>query len=266
MVINAVSGKPRPLAERIRRWVVVVIIVSFSAAALAGITVLFGDVDTGPVFEVLLSTALIGTFGVAVLCGATLLARAWQAFGWVTIVVAVASLGWCLMLVWGRSDWGDLTWRLTATASMVTAALAIASLLLLLAGHRAAIVRVALFATLGLIAVGVVLTLLPVWDVEFANFDTYLRALGVVWILAALGTVVLPTVSLILRRAQPAPPARPAVGGLSLSITSVERINAAAAAAGMSPDEFLDSILPTPTAPSSAVVAEPLGEHLDGSS
>lgn len=233
-------------AQRARRWVVILIIASFSCAAIAGIMVLFGDVNSEPAYQVLASTALIGVFSIAVFCGVVLAGKRWQPFGWVTVTVAILTLIWCLRLVWGEPSWDEPTVEVTATACVVTAALSVASLLLLLAEHRIRAVRTGLFATLGLIGVGVVMVLMPVWGLELDDFDWYLRTAGVIWILAALGIVVLPVLSFALKNAQPLPAD---AAGPRLSPAAVHHIETVARREGISPDQLIARVLPSDTEP-----------------
>ncbi|MGO1182976.1 MAG: hypothetical protein ACTHZ5_00495 [Micrococcaceae bacterium] len=234
----------KSFAQRVRRWVVIMIIASFSIAAIAGIIVLFGDVNSDPAYQVLASTALIGVLSVAVFCGVVLVGKRWQTFGWVTVTVALLTLLWCLRLVWGEPSWDEPTVEVTATACTLTAALSVSSLLLLLAEHRIRAVRIGLFVTLALIGVGVVMILLPVWGLQLDDFDWYIRAAGVIWILAALGIVVLPVLSIALKNTQ-ALPADAAV--TRLSPASVHHIETVAQRAGISPDELITRVLPSDT-------------------
>lgn len=236
----------KSFAQRVRRWVVILIIASFSIAALAGIMVLFGDVNSGPAYQVLASTALIGVFSIAVFCGVVLVGQRWQTFGWVTVAVAILTLFWCLWLVWGDPSWNDPTVEVTATACTLTAALAVSSLLLLLAAHRIRALRIGLFVTLALIAVGVVMILLPIWGLEMDDFDWYLRAAGVIWILAALGIVVLPVLSIALKNTQSAPAE---AAPTRLSPAAVHHIEAVAQRKGVSPDELIARVLPSDPEP-----------------
>lgn len=252
------ASTPRPLAHRIRRWIVVVIIVSFAAAAVAGIAVLLGGVDSDPAVKVLSTTALIGLFSVAALCGAVLIGRRAQWFGWVAVVVSVVTLARLLWMVWEEPDWHEGSFKFMITLVILTGACSIASLLLLLVAHDRRPVRSALFATLALLATGVVLTLLLLWEAVGEYPDGFLQATGIVWILAALGIVVLPVMSLLLRApAEPAAPsgvgpatapgsapAAPGAADPGLSTASLERIAAAARAEGISPDEFVERLLP----------------------
>ena len=220
---------------------VIVIIASFSIAAIAGIIVLFVDINTDPAYQVLASTALTGAFSVAVFCGAVLIGKRWQAFGWVAVTVATLTLGWCFRLVWGDPSLDEPTFEVTATACTITAALSASSLLLLLAEHRVRAVRVGLFITLALIGVGVVMILLPTWHLQPNDFDSYFRIMGIVWILAALGVVVLPVLSLALRNTRPA---SSEATNTPLSPASIRHVETVAHNAGISPDELIARMLP----------------------
>ena len=59
--------------------------------------------------------------------------------------------------------------------------------------------RAGLWLTLALFAVVVVMVLYLIWFREDVDDDLYWRALGIVGILAALGAVVVPVLSLLLR-------------------------------------------------------------------
>lgn len=253
------SDRPRTVAHRIRRWVVGAIIVSFGIAALGGIAVLLSGAWSDTAGRVLATTALVGLFSVAVLCGVTLFEKPVQWFGWVTVGLSVVTLAWVLWLVWADDpSWGDFTFEFTVTMCVFTAACAVAALLLLLVAHNRQFVRVLLYVTLGLMALGVLLSLLPVWRFEPGDYESYWRATGVVWILAALGIVVLPVTSLLPRATQPADRASreagvpaesaaqpaPVAPVAQLSQDSLERIARAAQAEGVTPDEFVRRLLP----------------------
>ena len=255
------ASRERPLAHRIRRWIVVVIVVSFAVAAVAGIAVLLGGATSEPATKVLGTTALTGVFSVAALCGAALIGRRAQGFGWIAVAVSAVTLARLLWMIWAEPDWDEGSFKLMITLVILTGACAIASLLLLLVGHGRRPVRSGLLATLALLAAGVLLTLLLLWDLVGENPDGYLQATGIVWILAALGVVVLPVMSLLLRApatggsrdagAMQAPgsgfPERGAHEGSDtapgLSRASLDRIAAAARAEGISPDELVERLL-----------------------
>ncbi|WP_449281573.1 hypothetical protein [Leucobacter sp.] len=252
---------PKPVAQRIRRWIVVVIVASFAIAAAAGIAVLLGGATSGPATKVLSTTALIGIFSVAALCGAALIGRRVQWFGWIAVGIAVVTLARLLWMIWIEPEWDEGAFKLTITLVILTGACSIASLLLLLVTHDRRPVRSALFATLAMLAAGVLLTLVLLWELVGDYPDGYLQATGIVWILAALGIVVLPVMSLLLRSPGTTAPHGPGAAGgggpltdqgpradadpvHDLSRNSLERIAAAARAEGLSPDELVERLLP----------------------
>lgn len=271
--------EPKSLAQQIRRWVVGVIIVSFAIAALGGIIVLLSGAFSETAGKVLGTTALTGLFSVAVLCGIALVGKRAQWFGWATVVISIITLVRLLWLIWAEPNWGDHSFELTITMCIITAACAVASLLLLLSAHDRAVVRVLLYVTLGFIALGVLLSLLAIWRVIPDDPENFWRGTGVVWILAALGVVVVPVMSLLMRAPkataaaaaaspqyqatppvttvapQPAGSELPAAAQTQLSPNAVAHLTAAANAAGVSPDEFVNQLLavrsanPTTTEP-----------------
>lgn len=240
----------KPLIQRIRRWIVGVIIVSFAIAALGGIAVLLSGAFNETAGKVLGTTALTGLFSVAALCGVALFGRRAQWFGWVTVGIAIITLGRILWLIWAEPNWADYSYEWTFTFCILSAASAVAALLLLLSDHSRSLVRVLLYVTLGLIALGVLLSILALWRVIPNDSDSFWRGTGVVWILAALGVVVLPVMSLLLRAPKtPAVQQHAAPGSAQqLSPDSIARIEAAAQAAAMTPDEFVWRMLQPPEA------------------
>ncbi|MGO3885336.1 MAG: hypothetical protein ACTJHU_03470 [Mycetocola sp.] len=224
-------------------------IASFSVAAVAGIIVLFGDVESEPALRVLSSTAVIGLLSVAVLCGVVLMGRAGQSFGIVTVGVAVLSLGWFLLLIWGDIDWSAPVFEVSMTASILTASLSVASLLITRAEHRLRYIRFGLGVTLALMGIGVVLLLVLIWNGWTDDLTVVVRAAGIVWILAALGAVVVPVLSLVVpstRSAMQRAGADEAATDAEqrLSSEAVRHIEAAARQAGLSPDELIFRVLP----------------------
>lgn len=235
-------------AHRLRRWVVGAIIVSFSIAALGGIIVLLSGTWSETTGKVLGTTALTGLFSVAVLCGVALLGKALQWFGWVTVVISIATLVLLLTQLWNDFSGGEYTFKFDVTLCVLTAACAVTSLLLLLVANDRQSVRALLWATIGLIGLGVILSLIPLWQEEVGDEETYWRIIGVVWILAALGIVVLPVMSLLLRRTPPnvqpvdQQQSAPLVPS-ALSLASIERITSAAEAKGITADELIERLL-----------------------
>ncbi len=115
-----------------------------------------------------------------------------------------------------------------------------ASLLLLLADRRRTAIRVGLIVTLALFAIVFVMVIFPVWTDEYGG-EYYSRVLGIVSILAALGAIVLPVMSLLLRERQDRGDGEE--GDASLSPASLELLRAEAARRGVTPDELVDSLV-----------------------
>lgn len=253
-------------------------IISFGVAAVGGIVVLLGDIWSETAGQVLGTTALTGIISVAVFCGATLISRPGQWFGIVTIVVAVCTLALLLATIWAESLFEVIDWNWIATTCLLTACAAVSSLILLLVRHESWTVRIALALTLGLMALSAVLTLVLIWMEDAFEVDWLYRLAGIVWILTALGVVVVPVSSMLLKRspartvsapqtsspsvsgaetvsgAEPVPGAEAASGAgpatspaqaveSALSSTSLKRIDSAARAAGVTPDELIDRLL-----------------------
>lgn len=249
-----------PLLHQVRRWIVGVIIVSFGIAALGGIIVLISGSFNDTAGKVLGTTALVGLFSVAALCGVALLGKRAQWFGWVTVGIALITLGRLLWLIWADPAWSDFSFETTLNLCIITAACSVASLLLLLSDHRRKLVRGLLIATLVCIGVGTLLTVISIWQIVDADYETYWRGTGVVWILGALGVVVLPVMSLLLRKQEPVgatagvtqapvssltePGAANFAQTQALSPESFARIEAAARASQLTPDEFVQQWLP----------------------
>ncbi|MGX1701437.1 hypothetical protein [Microbacterium sp. NPDC055357] len=225
-----------------RKIIVGIIVVSFGAAAVGGIAVLLGGSLDEMGARVLGTTAVIGAFSVAVLCCVALAGRRLQAFGLIGAAVSVIAAALVVLLLWYEPaswDVSDNLWRVAGTGIAMTAAFALASLLLLLADRRQPAVRWGLIITLGFFAVVLGLTVYLIWWGETIDDDAYARVLGIFAILAALGAIVVPVISLLLRE-------RPTAG--SLSRQAVERLDAEAARRGISPDALVDELLAAPRA------------------
>lgn len=191
--------QPRRRIAVVRRIIVAVIIVAFSVAALGGIVVLLGASLGETAARVIGTTATVGAFSVAVLCCAALVGRRMQAFGYTGAAVSAVSAVLCVVLIWRDDAFADdALFKAAWTGVAGTAALSLASLLLLLADRRRAAVRVGLAATLVLFAVVLGMTVYLIWWGEHVRSDAYGRVLGIAAILAALGAVVVPVLSLLL--------------------------------------------------------------------
>lgn len=229
--------RPRSAASVVRRVIVGIIIGSFGLAALGGIVVLLGgDIDdTG--WRVLSTTALIGAFSVAVLCCASLVGRRVQIFGFIGAAVAVVTAALSIFLVWwDGSSSPDGLYESLWTGLAATIATAFASLLLLLADRKQAAVRVGLIITLALFAVVFLMTVYLIWWNDLVDGEVFARTLGILGILAALGAIVVPVISLLLRE-------RPAS---ALSPETLARLDAEAARRGTTPDALIGMLLDEP--------------------
>lgn len=238
----------RPPASILRRVIVGIIIVSFGLAALGGIIVLLGAQLGDPAWKVLSTTALVGAFSVAVLCCASLLGRRLQIVGLVGAGVAIVAAILSLVALWGQPSWETtFFWDLLWTMVAATVGLSFACLLLLLADRRQRLVRIGLIVTLALFLVVFVLVVYPLWTDDYYGGEVYSRVLGIASILAALGAIVVPVLSLLLRDRSGAA-AEPRPGALSAS--TIARIEAEAARRGVTPDELVaDLIWTAPTGP-----------------
>ncbi|WP_404432130.1 hypothetical protein LG299_16285 [Microbacterium lacus] len=233
-----------PSVSVLRRLIVWIIVISFGLAAIGGITVLLGGSLGEPAGKVLATTAIVGAFSVAVLCCASLLGRRLRAFGVAGVVISLVTLAWSLVLLWASEGLpqGDAVWRLLGTGIALTAASALASLLLLLADRRRPVVRVGLWVTLGLFAIVVAMVIYLIWAGD-VDSDVFPRVLGIVAILAALGAVIVPVMSLLLRDDAAE---RAAVGSVTdASARAIaDRVQKAAARRGLTIEQFLDAVDP----------------------
>ncbi|MGN8553981.1 UNVERIFIED_CONTAM: hypothetical protein OHV15_15485 [Microbacterium sp. SLM126] len=234
----------RPRVSVLRRVIVGIIIVSFGLAALGGIVVLLGAELGDPAWKVLGTTALVGAFSVAVLCCASLLGRRLQMVGLVGAAVAVVTAVLAIIALWAQPSWeAELFWDVLWTMVAASVGLAFACLLLLLADRRQRVVRIGLIVTLALFALVFVLVVYPVWTNETGG-EAYSRTVGIASILAALGAIVVPVLSLLLRERSADAVARPG----ALSPSTIARLEAEAARRGMTPDELVAELI-WPAAP-----------------
>ncbi|MCW3493972.1 hypothetical protein [Microbacterium sp. SSM24] len=243
--MTGVTEQTRPRASVLRRVIVGVIIVSFGLAALGGIVVLLGAELGDPAWKVLGTTALVGAFSVAVLCCASLLGKRLQVIGLVGAVVALIAAVLSIIALWSQPSWeAELFWDVLWTTVAASVGLSFACLLLLLADRRQRVVRIGLIVTLALFALVFVLVVYPVWT-DDAGGEAYSRTLGIASILAALGAIVVPVLSLLLRgRPDDAAP-RPD----ALSPSTIARLEAEAARRGVTPDELVAELIWPATPP-----------------
>lgn len=257
---------PRQSVRILRRTIAIVIVVAFSLAAAGGIIVLLGDIESEATYKVIGTTALTGAVSVAAFCGATLIGRRVQWFGIVTIGMAAVTMALSLWFLWGdpfggpdNYDVWDFLFKTLSSFALLTAVASISALILLLV-PRSWMVRIGLPITLGLLGLGTSLVLVTIWVESAWELEWLTRLNGIVWILAALGVVVVPLTSLLLRAGskparadragetsarstQPSssePSSQPAP---ALSPSTLDRINAAARAEGITADELIDRLL-----------------------
>lgn len=251
----------------LRRTIAIIIVVAFSVAAIGGISVMLGDIDSEPAFQVIATTAATGACSVAAFCGATLIGRRAQWFGSVTILLAFVTLLASILFIWGDPYmWddpipgstgmtiGDILYQALSSIVLVTAVASVASLILLLV-PRSWVVRIGLPITLCFLGLGTGLVLVTIWMDGAWQYDWLTRLNGIVWILAALGVVVVPLTSLLLKAGATrltgdagetsAESTQPHSGppAATLSRSALHRIEAAARAEGITADELIDRLL-----------------------
>lgn len=240
--MTTASKLPDARVQSIRRIAIIVVIVSLSASALIGIVTLltgeFGEAQG----RTMMTTLVIGIFGVLSLCDLAVAGKRYQWAGLVGILASAVALAVSLYLIWAEydPDAADL-WKVLAIASITAISFAHANLLLLLADRRRTAVRVGLWVTIGLIAVlAVLLALLVLTDGDIGS-DGYTRLVGTVAILDVLGTIVVPVIGAILREGKAVQGGEPKASGpllLTLPPELDERLTAAALSAGTSRAEL----------------------------
>lgn len=221
----------------LRRLVATLVIVSFSIAALMGIAALLGGGDFGETEgRILLTTVIVGSESVAVLCYLALAGHRFVAVGVVGAAVSLVAFGTALWLTWGVRDNidGSEPWELLGVSITVAASLAQASLLIALAGKKR--IGAGLVGTLAAITIVAAMISVAIIDGEDLG-DAYWRVLGVVAILDVLGTVVLTAVGAFGNRSSTE--AEP-----KLLTTAVEsRLLDAAKERGVSPSQLVADAL-----------------------
>ncbi|HEX9890473.1 MAG TPA: hypothetical protein VGB28_00225 [Actinomycetota bacterium] len=184
-----VAGRGR--LSTLARGLVILLIGSLSAGALFAVGVLlfgvFGDTEA----KIMGSTLLLGAFSLTGLCAALRLERRRAAWlGWLGMAASMVAYALAMVGMWGDID-NEAFAQAMGTAILAAATLAFVSLLLLVKPRTQA-VRWVLFATLGLTAVvwGMVQYLVITTPVE--PDERYLRVMGALAILVALGAIVAP--------------------------------------------------------------------------
>jgi hypothetical protein len=234
----------------VRSWIVRITIGSFSLAALMGVVALLGGGEFGETeARVLLTTLLVGTVSVHVLCYLATADRPFELVGVVGGVVVLAPLLTALYMIWAGfdSDPPEAVVKTFGVGAIVAATLAQACLLMVVGTRRSRLVGRLLAATLVMAGALACLTSAIVLGVEPDGFG-YARVLGIVAILDVLGTVV---VAALGKFGGPEPGA--SASQLVVPPDLAARIASRAAASGQTPDDLLraalDAQLSTPAAP-----------------
>lgn len=255
----ATARGPGRSVRILRRTIAIVIVVAFSSAAAGGIIVLLGDIESESTYKVIGTTALTGAASVAAFCGATLIGRRTQWFGIATIGMAVIAMVLCLWFLWGdpyadadNYELDEFLFQMLSSFALLASVASVSSLILLLTA-RTRVVRVGLPITLGLLTAGTCLVLVTIWVESAWELEWLTRVNGIVWILAALGVVIVPLTSLLVKAGptlavqSPASASTGATGSGSdrstLSPSTRDRLEAAACAGGITADELVDRLL-----------------------
>ena len=201
-----------------RRTAVILIVASLSLTAIIGIITLlsgdFGEIQG----KTMLTTLVIALASVTALCHLAVVGRPVRIVGFVGLAASGIALVLgltAIWITWNTAD-GDFVRELIrwfGITGIIALSFAHANLLLLLSARRHTVVRVALGATLVAIAIVATMLIVPIltdFDVPGPNDDTYWRVFGVVAIIDALGTIVVPIVALFLRDDEPDVAAAPA--------------------------------------------------------
>lgn len=196
-----------PALRGARRLAVIVMIVGVAAAAAIGIfVVLTGEFDDTTA-KVLQTAAFVALFSATALCHLAVATRPVRFVGFTGLGASAVALVFALIITW--VDWQE-NWDLQAdwgkgfgVAGLLALFLAQVNLLLLLAGRKNPAVRWCLYVTFAAIAGVYGMLLVPILtDGEYPTADVsdaYWRIFGVIVILDALGTVVLPVLGTVLR-------------------------------------------------------------------
>lgn len=190
------AGAPSRTAA-LRRILVGVVVVAFGIAAILGIVTLIVGSLGETASKVLITTAVIGAYSIGALCCVALVGRRLELFGLIGALVAVASAAYTVFLVWVSFSFNDAVYQVLWTVLSLTVAWSFASLLLLLSDRRRPVVRWGLRATLGLFVAVLLVVWFMIWFENWDN-DVVPRLLGVVAILATLGAIVVPVLSILL--------------------------------------------------------------------
>lgn len=181
----------------LRRILVAIVVVAFGIAAILGIVTLIVGSLGETASKVLITTAVIGAYSIGALCCVALVGRRLELFGLIGALVAVAAAAYSVFLVWVSFSFNDAVYRVLWTVMSLTVAWSFASLLLLLSDRRRPVVRWGLRVTLALFVAVLLVVWFMVWVENWDN-DVVPRLLGVLAILATLGAIVVPVLSILL--------------------------------------------------------------------
>lgn len=220
-----------------RRVAATLTIGSFSVAALMGIAALLGAGEFGDnQARVLLTTLVVGSASICVLCYLATAGTRWVLVGAVGGIVAILPTTTALILVWSDWDGGPTSGLLKTFGIGVVVAVTLAQvcLLLALAGGRPKLGFV-LWATVLMAAVvaGIVCGLIT----EAIDFDVW-QLLGIAAILDVLGTLV--TIALAKFGGRDESPAAPGRVRATLSPAHSAAISERARVTGRTADELVD--------------------------
>jgi hypothetical protein len=192
------DAQAAPSTGRLIRVLLIVLIGSLSLTAIVGILVLLLGGSIGILeLRVLLTTLVLALFSLTGLAASVRFAR-----GQVVVLgglgLAISGLGLLLSLIviWSDPEW-EPVYRGMAVAMILAAAIAYASLFLLIT-PRVSMVTVAMYVTLAALAVVAgMLIALALSDFDFGQ--AFFRILGAVAILMVLGTLLAPLLNRVLR-------------------------------------------------------------------
>ena len=151
--------------------------------------------DTGG--RVIISTIVVGAFGLAMLCCGAVLDRPERPIGATGLVVSALSLGYTLVLIWSDGSWDWRLFQTLLTSIVLTVSLSFVSLFLAMTRHRDTLIRALVPVTLALFALGTAILLWSVWEGPGTETDLFGRVLGIVLILVVLSGVTTPIVSIL---------------------------------------------------------------------
>jgi len=178
------------------------VIAMLSLSALVGIGIFirgeFGVIEG----KILATTAAIGGFSLAALCGSFLNERnRVSSMGNITMAIAMVTLIYTLFLIWEGIEPGEYTMRAWGVLFVLTFSLAHASLILLVRPTHT-LVRSVRYATLAFIALVTLILITLILDLQaVTDNEVLMRTLGVFAILDGLGTIVMPLLYVIYGRA-----------------------------------------------------------------